>query len=202
MSSPALFKSKPSFGGIVASHVFVFVFCVLLPAGFTAMAPVSWITLERRGDAVSARAETCVFFVFPYKTTDVPALTGVDTHVKTGSVTRERRRGRPDEHRQADDEGFLTLSGEQVSVDVSVSPASLTGVKKRVQAFVADPSRGRERFAVAANWKFGVFCGALASLLTVVWVFGVSAALVKAVLQGVRRGLRRLAGARAVAVPN
>lgn len=150
--------------------------CVGVPALVTAIAPVSWVTLERQEGRVTAVAQTCLLFVVPYKTRTVDPVTGFGDRFVAGTVTRERRPG-PDRETKSEDEGFLVIQGPGQSAEVPVSPVSLGGVLDRANGFLEDPQAAELRLFVVANWKFSVIGGGLISLLTVLYVVGVTVGL-------------------------
>lgn len=150
--------------------------CVGVPALVTAIAPVSWVTLERQEGRVKAVAQTCLLFVVPFKTATVDPVTGFgDRHV-AGKVRRERRSG-PDRETKSEDEGFLVIEGPGPSAEVSVSPVSLDGILDKANGFLEDSQAAELRLFVVANWKFSVLGGGLISLLTVLYVVGVTLGL-------------------------
>src|SRR5688572_25708488 len=87
---------KATLLGVIGSQSIAFVFCMLIPGVLTAIAPVSWVTFQRSGDRVTARAQVCLFFVVPYKTMVVDPVNGIDNRQVAGSESRERRSGRQD----------------------------------------------------------------------------------------------------------
>jgi len=157
------------------------------PALFTAIAPVSWVTLSRHDGTVSWRAQACLLFVVPYKTSVVSDVIGFGDRVKSGSVTRYRKPGR-DRVTRSEDEGFLVVQGKDSQAEVQVSPASLDAVIERAEGFLNDPRATELSLFVVANWKFSVIGGGLVSLLTVFYVVTVTGGLVMK-LVGVARAL-------------
>lgn len=148
-----------------------------LPALVTAIAPVSWVTLERRDGHVAAVARTCLLFVVPYKTMTVEPVTGFGDRFVGGTVTRERRSG-PDRFTKSEDEGVLVIQGTGQSAEVPVSPFSLGSVVEKAEAFLQDSQSTELKLFVVANWKFSVIGGGLISLLTVLYVVGVTMGLI------------------------
>lgn len=175
-------SSKPSFFEWAIPQLIAFVVCVGAPGFLTAMVPVSWLKFERQGDQVTAQAKVCVFFIIPYRTETVAPVVGVSDREKSGSTTRHRRTG-TDHYTQAEDKGYLTIEGPDHSAEVLVSPHDLKSVMEKVTAFLKDPQSTELKMYVVANWKFGVIAGGLLSLLTVIWVIGVSGSLVLMVLR-------------------
>lgn len=152
------------------------IFCVGLPGFITAIAPVSWIHLERRDGEVVATAETCAWFVVPYRTAVLQPLVGIDDRFIAGTdISRdafgERYRSLND-RRQSEDQATLILHGSEASVEIPVSPASIEQARERCVAFLDDPQAARERIFVVANWKFGILIGGALSLLTLLYLGG------------------------------
>lgn len=175
-------SNKPTFLQWAIPQLIAFVVCVGAPGFLTAMVPVSWLKFERKGDRVTAQAKVCVFFIIPYRTEHVAPVVAVSDREKSGSVTRHRRTG-TDRYTQAEDQGYLTIEGPDHSAEVLVSPHDLKSVMEKVTAFLKDSQPKELKLYVVANWKFGVIAGGLLSLLTVIWVIGVSISLVLMVLR-------------------
>jgi len=147
-------------------QIFALVVCFGVPALVTALSPVSWITFQRHGDHISAQAKTCLLFIIPFKTITVDPVLSLDDRTKTGGVHKERRSGR-DHQVNLESEGFLILHGPEQEAEVSVTPHNLEAVVQKSQAFLADSQASELKLFVVSNWKFGVFCGGLATLLPV-----------------------------------
>lgn len=180
-------SGQNSLKGIIVTQLIAFVGFVLVPALVTMIAPVSWVKFQRQGDRISVRAETCLLFVVPFRTVSVDPLIAVDERTLTGSITNERRVGRQDIKRRADDEGFLVMKGLEQSAEVQVSPASLKSVLEKANAFLKDPAATDLKMFVVANWKFSVGGGGFVSLLTLLYLVGVTLAIGKGILTFVRR---------------
>jgi hypothetical protein len=143
-----------------------------IPALVTAIAPVSWVKFERRDGTVSAKAQTCLLFVVPYKTQAVSPVVGIGDRFVGGSYTRKRRPGR-DRVTKSEDEGFLIIQGVEEAAEVSVTPHDLKSVIERSEAFLHDSQAAELKLFVVANWKFSVIGGGLISLLTVLYVVSI-----------------------------
>lgn len=187
MPSVSTTPAQHSLKSIVITQLIAFVGFVLVPALVTMIAPVSWVKFQRQGDRISVRAETCLLFVVPFRTVSVDPLIAVDERTLTGSITNERRVGRQDIKRRADDEGFLVMKGPEQSAEVQVSPASLKSVLEKANAFLKDPAATDLKMFVVANWKFSVGGGGFVSLLTLLYLVGVTLAIGKGILTFVRR---------------
>lgn len=190
---PAGVGGKPSAAADWATLVFQQLLalgvCVGVPALVTAIAPVSWVTLERQEGRVTAVAQTCLLFVVPFKTATVDPVTGFGDRFAAGTVTRERRPG-PDRETKSEDEGFLVIQGPGQSAEVPVSPVSLDGVLDKANGFLEDPQAAELKLFVVANWKFSVIGGGLSSLLTVLYVVGVTVGLLLKVVGLIGRALK------------
>lgn len=145
------------------AHALGFFFMVVFPGLFTAIAPVTWITLTRADGQVTARVDTCLFFAIPFHTATVSPVTGLGQRVREGTWDRKREV-------KSESEGFLTFEGRPEPARATVSPASLPSVADRAQAFLDGDAPGPERIVTVANWKFGVLAAAPLSLLTVLYV--------------------------------
>jgi len=150
--------------------------CVGLPGFITAIAPVSWIRLERQDGEVMATAKTCVWFFFPYRTVVVRPLVGIDDrHIAGTPLDRDafgERYRSLNNRTKSEDEAMLILHGIDDSVEIPVSPASIDSARERCLAFLEDPQASSEQLFVVANWKFGILIGGLMSLLTILYLVG------------------------------
>lgn len=164
-----------------------------LPALVTTMAPVSWIKLQRTGDRVSARAKTCLFFFIPFRSVVIDPVTQVGRRTISGSVRLAERRKDRDVYRRSEDEGFLVIQGSDKSAEIPVTPFNLSSVIEKSESFLKNPQAAELKMFVVANWKFSVIAGGLASLLTLVYVIGVAAAVGRGLLRSL--GLVSQAGA-------
>lgn len=162
-------------GGWLFSQGFVLLFCVVLPALLTAVAPVSWLTLRREGDKVHARGQICMFFVLPYRTYELANVDRVGKDIDPGKKIR-RMRSEPVNKptRYEEDEGFLILSSGDQSFALSTSPYSLDRVVGEVNAFLNDQQAASATLFLPANWKFSVLFGGACSLATVLYVCGIT----------------------------
>jgi hypothetical protein len=150
--------------------------CVGLPALMTAMAPVSWIELNRIDDRVAAKTQTCVFFVFPYSTQELDDVKKVSTTFRRGELLHHRagdnKRGR------AESEGGVVLhgpndaNGNEKLISVAVSPASFKTVEEKINGFLQDAQQKTMKQFVVANWKVGIIFAIPVCLLTVLFVIG------------------------------
>lgn len=163
-------STKPSLGTFLLGFVFF-----VLPAAFvTAVAPVSYVTLEQRDASVAATTKQCLFFIIPYKTTTIHPLTAVSDRIRSSRQrTAEERRRNGGKNATIEGEAFLILTGpDDHSVNVPVSPASIQSVKERAQTFFATPTPQPLRMTVVANWKISVLVGGGLSSLTLLYIVG------------------------------
>lgn len=162
-------------GGRLFSQGFVLVFCVVLPALLTAIAPVSWLTLRREGDKVHARGQVCMFFIFPFRTYELASVDHVGKSIDPGKKIR-RLPSEPVNQptRYEEDEGFLILSSGDESFTLSTSPYSLDRVVGEVNAFLSDQQATSTTLFLPANWKFSVLFGGACSLATLLYVCGIT----------------------------
>lgn len=156
-----------------ASYLIGFVGCVVVPGFVTAIAPVSTVKLERRGETVSAQINTNAFFIVPYRKDHLAQVTEADDRFHAGEFTRKSHQ-RKNEGTYSEDESFLVLRGPAGTIEASVSPVNVDDVLAKAQAFLKDPQASELRLFVVANWKFSVIAGGLVSLLTVLYVVGVT----------------------------
>ena len=145
-------------------------FCVVIPGIMTAVAPVSWLEFTRAGDRVAVKAQTCVFFVLPYRTQELAEVHGVGSTFQRG----ENLHKRPGDGKQgrAEDKAALVLRGPQEGqqISVAVSPASIKTAEERVNALLADPQQQSLSLFTVANWKVGLIFAIPVCLLTVLFV--------------------------------
>ena len=172
-------RKLKTFRDFLITQSIAFVFCVLFPAFLTAVAPVSWISFQRQGDKVLATSRTCTLFFIPYHVQTIDPVVGVGDHSISG--TSSRRTGSR-ESVKSEDQAFLMINGEGEQVaKVAVSPVNIESVKERAEAFLKDSRSTKLNLFVVANWKFGIFGGGLISLLTVLYVVGVTLAIFQAI---------------------
>lgn len=162
--------------------------CVGFPALVTAIAPISWVRFERRDGKVSATVHTCLLFVIPYKNQTVVTVTGIGDRFVAGTVTRERRCG-GDRTTKSEDEGFLVIRGNDHDAEVPVTPFNLKSVIERSEAFLHDDNATELKLFVVANWKFSVITGGLISLLTVLYIAGLTYGVLRAAVRTIRWAL-------------
>lgn len=174
------------------------VFCVGLPGCMTAMAPVSWIHLQRQGGHVAATTQTCVWFCIPYRTVVMQPLAGIDDRFVAGTEISRDAFGERYRHlnsrRESEDQAMLVLHGSDESVEIPVSQASIDAARERCVAFLDNPQAGSDRIFVVANWKFGIFIGGGLSLLTLLYFAGCAWLLGRGVRRGVSSITRYVTG--------
>jgi hypothetical protein len=171
---PQTIRRRMSCGAILL----VAFFFVGFPALWTAVAPVSYVRLERQGDHVRASSKTCLLFFIPYRHQSVDRVVGVNDRFRAGEV---RRRRSHEIGMQTEDEAFMILHGEAEDdfLEVSVSPASIQSRVQLTEQFLNDPASLELRLFCVSNWKFAVFAGGMISLLTVLWALGMLLMLVR-----------------------
>jgi len=168
-------------GVYLFTQALAFLALVGLPAFWTAFAPVSWITLERREETVSASVRTCLLFVVPYRQETLNPVTGFSDRIVGGTYS-SRRSGSNSPRTKSEDQGFLVIQNETQHIEVQVSPASIESVIERSEAFLSDPQAEQLKLFVVANWKFSVFGGGLLAVLPVLY-FG--ALILGVVIKGI-----------------
>lgn len=155
--------------GFLGSQLLAAAVFIGLPALVTAIAPVSWIKYERRGDQVAATAQTCLLFFVPYKTVHVANVTGFNKRIVAGTETRERRTGRSDRVTRSEDQGYLLVQAVAASTEIPVTPHDIDSVIERSEAFLKSSQPSELKLFVVANWKFSILMGGIVSLLTVLY---------------------------------
>ncbi|MFO0922577.1 MAG: hypothetical protein U0905_08850 [Pirellulales bacterium] len=182
-------KVKPTLGTFLLG----FVACVVVPGLVTAIAPVSYLTMERtqeEGGSIRAEARQCMFFIVPFRTQKLDSIAEVNDHViaarsKTAEERRRTRTGRG----TIEGEGTLILvDDDERAIHIPVSPASIATVKKKVDGFIHDPNQPKLSLFLVANWKFSLIGGGLVTLLTILFVVGWSIQLVVGFFKMVTRG--------------
>ena len=156
----------------VFEQLFAFAVCIGIPTIVTAIAPVSWVKLQRHDGRVAASSKSCVLFVIPFQIRSLDDVTQVDDRVVAGTLQRKSSSGR-NRYTKSDDQGFLILRGPGRVVEVPTSPVDLETKVEQTQAFLDDPAATELSMFVVANWKFSVLFGGLASCLTVLYFGGV-----------------------------
>lgn len=181
-------KKPNNFRDLLFGHAIAFFFCVVFPGLVTAIAPVSWISFERQSDKVIAKAKICTLFFIPYQNKRIDPVVGVGDQFIAGKMGR--RTGNRDAVR-SEDEAYLVIHGEgDQFAKVPVSPVNIKSVTQKAETFLKDSGSTKLNLFVVANWKFSIFAGGLISLLTVLYVVGVTLSI----LQGLWRLVGRIVG--------
>lgn len=164
-------KKPATLGEMMFGHFILFVACVALPAFFTAVAPISVVTLTRANGsaAVSARISTRLLFLILYKVTTIEEVTAIGDHFVHGGQS-ERRPGDTRTTR-TEDEAFLVIAGTSGEAKVPVSPVNIQNVEEAAGTFLNHPQQRTLKLTVVANWKFGVFAGGILTLFTVFYLY-------------------------------
>jgi hypothetical protein len=136
----------------------------------TASAPVSWLSFWRNDGHVSAKIQTCVFFIFPYRTSLLNDVTGVDSTFHRGDLIR-RKAGEQRNHR-AEDEAAIVLTEKEQTVTIPASPVSVDHLKKQIQGMLSNPEQKTLSLFAVANWKVGLIFAIPMSLFTILYVVG------------------------------
>jgi len=173
-------------GSAIGIQLLGFGVFVGFPALFTAIAPVSWVQFERRGEQVSATAQTCLLFVVPYRRTHIEPVVGIGDRVIAGTYARHPK-SRRERQTRSEDEGVLVIRGPEQTAEVSVSPANLHSVVEQCETFLDDRQATELKLFVVANWKFSVIGGGLISLLTVLYVGSLTIGLLTKMVGLLRR---------------
>ena len=156
-----------------------FAICVGFPALVSLFAPVSWVTLERTGESVSARARVCVLFVIPFRNLAVTNVTSVETRTYQAPASSK---GTNRSTTQPDPEGFLVIHGDgEQKIEVPTSTASVESVHDKVNAFLEDSQATKLKLFVVAHWIIGVVTVGFLSLMTLVYLFDRAVLLIRVV---------------------
>lgn len=163
-------ESKSSFGPLILGAVI----CIGFPAFWTAVAPVSYIHLERGAEGIRATTKTCLLFFIPYRTREIDIVSKADTRIHAGTWTTDRLRSHSGSRTKSEDEGFIVLMDKDEKVEVPCSPVDLEAKQKEIDDFIkAEGGPQTLDLFCVSNWKFAIFAGGLISLLTVLYVVGV-----------------------------
>lgn len=157
----------------LVSHVAALLFCVGLPAAFTALAPVATIDFERAGPGVAVKVTSYLLFIIPYRRQALPEVNRISDEFRRGKTyveTVERNGRQVRETRRNDDEAYLVLAGYGQSIRLPVSPANIQTVRQRAEQFLAEPEPPAMRLRTVPNWKFSVLAGGVLSLLTLIYL--------------------------------
>ena len=169
---------------LILQIIALLVFTVL-PAFVTTLPPVtaSSIQLQRMDGRVTAVTKRYMFFIIPYRTSQIDPVTSIDRNTQKGSVTIERRTGQYDKYRKADDQGYLTISGPSGSSVIPANATNLESLEKQLKAFLQDPKAGELKMYLLGNPTFSLVFGggatALALLVGVSMIVGIAKALLK-----------------------
>ncbi len=182
-------RIRPTLGGLLLQHLIVFLICIVFPGLVTALAPASWIVLQRDGQAVQATMRTCVYFVVPFRVQTVDHVTAFHSREKASETRRERRYGRDTGNSvHVDGEGYLQVVGPEDSLaEVSVSPVSLPRVLDICTEFLDAQQPQSKRIFVISNWKFGGIMGGILTSFTALYVVGYSLTLAQYGLRWIQR---------------
>ena len=154
-------------------HLILFLACVVLPALFTIVAPLSVIHFDRATDGtISARASTRCFFIIPFWHVRIDDVATVSDRLSDGTLNRTGFSGSR-RSLQSEDSAFLAIEGQDSAAEIPASPASIDRVLARTRAFLENPADRHLRLIVIANWKFGLLAGGFLSLLTVLYLASV-----------------------------
>lgn len=160
-------------------QLLAFAICVGFPAIVSLFAPVSWVTLERNGESVSARAKVCVLFVIPIRNLAVTNVTSVETRTYQAPASSK---GTSRSTTQPDPEGFLVIHGYgEQKIEVPASTASVESVRDNARAFLEDSQATKLKLFVVAHWTIGVVTVGFLSLLTLVYVLDRAVVLIRVV---------------------
>ncbi len=125
-------KVKPTLGTFLLG----FVACVVVPGLVTAIAPVSYLTMERtqeEGGSIRAEARQCMFFIVPFRTQKLDNIAEVNDHViaarsKTAEERRRTRTGRG----TIEGEGTLILVDDnERAIHIPCLPRALQRLKRK-----------------------------------------------------------------------
>ena len=176
-------KKPASFGEMLFGQFVLLIFCVGLPAIFTATSPLSVVRLTRENGIVSADVSKRLLFLLPYSHTTIQKVASIGDQFVSGSTSHGGTGSSGSRSVQSEDSAYLTIEGSTGSVKVEVSPVNIDSVLKKTESFVADPSQPSLRLITIANWKFGVFAGGILSLFTLLWIYVEVAMLVRWIMR-------------------
>lgn len=164
-------KRPATLGEMIFGQAILFIFCVGLPAVFTAAAPLTVTHLTREGSTLTAHVSKRVLFLIPFQRVTLRDVTSVGDRFVAGSTSTVRNPTGGARTTRTEDSAFLTIESATGSAKVEVSPVNIEAVLEKAGAFVDDPSKTSLRFVTVANWKFGVIAGGVLSLLTVFYLY-------------------------------
>ena len=164
-------SNRKASGGFVV-QVIGFLCCFVMPAFWTAIAPVAMTTFTRENGKVRAVAKTNLFFVIPYKTAVAEDVQKVSDRFRQGEMVRGHRDGERYRHR-SESESFLVIEGSGEPIEVPVSPINAKTTVKKAQDFLADTGQPKLRLLTVANWKFSVIGGFFVTMLALLYTTGV-----------------------------
>ncbi|MCB9082465.1 MAG: hypothetical protein H6555_12225 [Lewinellaceae bacterium] len=168
-------NKQPSLGRKIGQHGMSFFFCVILPAFITGIAPISTVQLTRTTMGVQACVSNNIFFVIPVRQRTIDPVVAVgDKYIggQKGSARLTR----------AEDEGYLLIEGQYRVERVPVSPVNLRNLQTRADDFLQNEQLPSLKLWCVANWKFSVLAGGLVSLLTLLYLVGISISVARWVI--------------------
>lgn len=156
---------KEPLGDRVFNQVAALVFLVLLPAGFTFLAPVAWTSFTRHDGVVTATATTHLLFVIPFSRQTVTAVRDVAFDFESGGTSRSLNR-----YVKYEDKGWLIISGGSGRAVVPVAAADGPDVAARITDFLGRADMPSLTVFTYAHRLFSLLVGGLVTLLTVCYV--------------------------------
>lgn len=165
---------QPSLVQKLFVHALLFGLCVVMPGVVMLIMPVASTTMIRQDGKVSASVTKKVFFVIPFSTRTVAAVSGVNDVYQAGEWSQTSSSGpRNDPKRpqtRTEDLSWLTIQGSPAAVDVPVSPADIDRVRGEIRDFLQDQGQEHLSLFTVANWKISVVTGGLLSMLTLIYI--------------------------------
>ena len=188
-------EKKATLGEMIFGHAILILGCVLFPAFFTAVVPLSVKRFTRSGEVVRAEVSKHLLFVVPYRHLVVENVVSVNDLFRAGTTTTSstRRPGSSSpETVSTENEAFLLIEGDGQAAKVEVSPVNIRSVLEKTRDFLENPNQSSLRLVTIANWKFGVFGGGLLCLLTLFYLFIVVDSSARAIWRRIRGNPKEL----------
>jgi hypothetical protein len=152
-------------GDRIFGHAAALLFLVLLPAGFTFIAPVAWTNFTRHGGVVTATATTNLLFVIPFSRETVTGVRDVAFDFEGGGTSRSLNR-----YTKYEDKGWLIISGDTGRAVVPVAAVEGPDVAARITDFLGRPDMASLTVFTYAHRLFSLLVGGLVSLLTLCYL--------------------------------
>ncbi|MGQ0800241.1 MAG: hypothetical protein ACT4NL_09040 [Pseudomarimonas sp.] len=153
----------------------LFLFFVIFPASFTAVAPRATVELHRDASGVSATVRSHALFFIPYWRQHEQRVTRVELELSQGErvgynaqlsadMNRVNRRGR------TEDSAVIHFLGDGEGASAMIELGRMDAVLAQTQQFLDDPDSTSLSLSFMAHRVMGLYVGGLLSLLVLLYL--------------------------------